>query len=228
MSSRWRSRREPKVWLDWAQPDDPPCSRGVGDDRPGSSAYELEHLAGAPIQVYPLLETALAQRQRERRGASGARERALGALRGGRGRQSARVVARGLLRRRDPDRRSGQSDGDVPLSEAHVRQHGRRPGRGRRCMCSYEAAQRGRHRRRPHGVPTRRRRRARPVVLLRARSARHLSGDPCRRPARPSMPPGSASTTSRASTSTRAFPPRCRSRWVRSSSAGRRRATLAR
>jgi acetyl-CoA C-acetyltransferase len=59
MSSRWRSRREPKVWLDWAQPDDPPCREVVGDDRPGSSPYELEHLASAPVHVYPLLETAL-------------------------------------------------------------------------------------------------------------------------------------------------------------------------
>lgn len=59
MSSRWRSRREPKVWLDWAQPDDPPCREVIGDGRPGSSPYELEHLASAPIQVYPLLETAL-------------------------------------------------------------------------------------------------------------------------------------------------------------------------
>ena len=59
MATRWRSRREPKVWLDWAQPDDPPCREVVGDDRPGSSPYELEHLASAPIQVYPLLETSL-------------------------------------------------------------------------------------------------------------------------------------------------------------------------
>ncbi len=63
--TRWRARRaEPKVWLDWTQPDDPPCPDVWGDDRQGSSHYEMAHLALAPTQVYPLLETA-------RRGAAG-------------------------------------------------------------------------------------------------------------------------------------------------------------
>src|SRR6476659_7653734 len=58
--TRWRARRaEPKVWLDWTQPDDPPCPEVWGDDRPGSSPYEMAHLAIAPTQVYPLFETAL-------------------------------------------------------------------------------------------------------------------------------------------------------------------------
>ena len=58
--TRWRARRaEPKVWLDWTQPDDPPCPDVWGDDRQGSSQYEMAHLALAPTQVYPLLETAL-------------------------------------------------------------------------------------------------------------------------------------------------------------------------
>jgi acetyl-CoA C-acetyltransferase len=58
--SRWRARRgDPKIWLDWTHADDPPCSEGWGDARPGSSAYEMSHLALAPTQIYPLFETAL-------------------------------------------------------------------------------------------------------------------------------------------------------------------------
>jgi acetyl-CoA C-acetyltransferase len=57
--SRWRARREPKVWLDWTADESPPCAEVIGDDRPGSSDYELAHLANAPTTVYPLLETAL-------------------------------------------------------------------------------------------------------------------------------------------------------------------------
>ena len=52
-------RREPKAWLDWTETDDPPCPSVLGDDRPGSSPYEMAHLALAPTQVYPLFETAL-------------------------------------------------------------------------------------------------------------------------------------------------------------------------
>jgi acetyl-CoA C-acetyltransferase len=58
--TRWRARRgEPKVWLDWTHAADPPCAEVWGDDRPGSSAYEMAHLALAPTQIYPLFETAL-------------------------------------------------------------------------------------------------------------------------------------------------------------------------
>jgi acetyl-CoA C-acetyltransferase len=58
--TRWRARRaEPKVWLDWTQPGDAPCANVWGDDRPGSSQYEMAHLALAPTQIYPLFETAL-------------------------------------------------------------------------------------------------------------------------------------------------------------------------
>jgi acetyl-CoA C-acetyltransferase len=59
MRTRWRARREPKVWLPWTETDDAPCPRVLGDDRVGSSEYELAHQADAPIHVYPLLETAL-------------------------------------------------------------------------------------------------------------------------------------------------------------------------
>jgi acetyl-CoA C-acetyltransferase len=60
VSTRWRARRaEPKAWLQWSEPDDPPATEVWGDDRPGSSPYEMAHLALAPTQVYPLLETAL-------------------------------------------------------------------------------------------------------------------------------------------------------------------------
>jgi acetyl-CoA C-acetyltransferase len=57
--TRWRARREPKAWLDWTVDDAPACPLVLGDDRPGSSEYELAHLANAPTTVYPLLETAL-------------------------------------------------------------------------------------------------------------------------------------------------------------------------
>lgn len=57
--TRWRARREPKVWLEWTDADDPPCPWVLGDDRAGSSDYEMAHMAAAPTQVYPLLETAL-------------------------------------------------------------------------------------------------------------------------------------------------------------------------
>jgi acetyl-CoA C-acetyltransferase len=58
--TRWRARRgNPKVWLDWTHADDLPCPHVWGDDRPGSSPYEMAHLALAPTQIYPLFETAL-------------------------------------------------------------------------------------------------------------------------------------------------------------------------
>ena len=57
--TRWRARREPKAWLAWPHADDPPCRHVVGDDRAGSSDYELAHGAAAPTLVYPLFETAL-------------------------------------------------------------------------------------------------------------------------------------------------------------------------
>ena len=59
MHTRWRARREPRVELTWDSGDDKPCDWVIGDDRPGSSAYEMTHLAVAPTMVYPLLETAL-------------------------------------------------------------------------------------------------------------------------------------------------------------------------
>jgi acetyl-CoA C-acetyltransferase len=57
--TRWRARRDPAVWLDWTNDDAPPCPEVLGDDRAGSSDYELAHLAAAPTQIYPLFETAL-------------------------------------------------------------------------------------------------------------------------------------------------------------------------
>jgi len=57
--TRWRARREPKTWLEWTRSQDPPCTRVIGDDRPGNSDYEMAHLAAAPTQIYPLFETAL-------------------------------------------------------------------------------------------------------------------------------------------------------------------------
>ena len=59
MHTRWRARREPRTELTWDAGDDEPCPWVVGDDRPGSSAYEMAHVAVAPTMVYPLFETAL-------------------------------------------------------------------------------------------------------------------------------------------------------------------------
>lgn len=56
--TRIRARQEPGLRLDWTVAEDPPCTDLVGDDRPGSSPYEMAHLAVAPTQVYPLFETA--------------------------------------------------------------------------------------------------------------------------------------------------------------------------
>jgi len=61
--SRWRARRDgQRTHLTWSEPDDQPCPVVWGDDRPGSSAYEMAHLAVAPTQVYPLFETAIRAR----------------------------------------------------------------------------------------------------------------------------------------------------------------------
>src|SRR3954464_1820451 len=54
MHTRGRARREPKVELQWESGDDPPCALVIGDDTPGSSDYEMAHLAVAPTMVYPL------------------------------------------------------------------------------------------------------------------------------------------------------------------------------
>ena len=60
MYSRRRARRiEPKSWLEWTTSDDAPCPDVWGDDRPGTTQYEMAHRALAPTQVYPLFETAL-------------------------------------------------------------------------------------------------------------------------------------------------------------------------
>jgi acetyl-CoA C-acetyltransferase len=59
MYTRWRARREPRVHLAWDSGDDAACPTVVGDDRPGSNDVEIAHLALAPTNVYPLLETAL-------------------------------------------------------------------------------------------------------------------------------------------------------------------------
>ena len=59
VNTRWRARREPKIWLEWTDADDPPCPRVIGDPRPGTNDYEMAHAAVAPTLVYPLLETAV-------------------------------------------------------------------------------------------------------------------------------------------------------------------------
>jgi acetyl-CoA C-acetyltransferase len=57
--TRWRARREPRVELAWPTYDVAPCSNTVGDERPGSNEFEHAHGLVAPVNVYPLFETAL-------------------------------------------------------------------------------------------------------------------------------------------------------------------------
>jgi len=51
MHTRWRARKEPRVELTWENGDDAPCEWVIGDDRPGSSQYEMAHMAVAPTMV---------------------------------------------------------------------------------------------------------------------------------------------------------------------------------
>ena len=104
-----------------------------------------------------------------------------------------------------------QPHGVLPVPEADVRQHRRRPGRGAPAVLLRSGA-RGRRARRPHGVPARGRRGARPLLLQRTVVARRLAGDRDRGRRRARARPASRSTTSPASTSTRASRRRCRSR----------------
>jgi acetyl-CoA C-acetyltransferase len=64
MYTRWRARREPRVHLEWDDGGDAACAWRIGDDRPGSSDYEIAHGAVAPTLVYPLFETALRAAER--------------------------------------------------------------------------------------------------------------------------------------------------------------------
>ncbi len=63
MYTRWRARREPRVHLAWPSGDDDPCGWVIGDERQGISDYEMAHAALAPTHVYPLFETALRHAQ---------------------------------------------------------------------------------------------------------------------------------------------------------------------
>ncbi len=68
MHTRWRARRvEPKVHLRWELSDDPPADEVWGDARPGTNAYEMAHMALAPVHVYPLFETAVRHAERRDR-----------------------------------------------------------------------------------------------------------------------------------------------------------------
>ena len=140
------------------------------------------------------------------------RERAVVALRGrGRGEPGTRGRTTAYTRRRDPHRLGRQPHGVLPVPEAHVRQHRRRPGRR-------AAALLVRGRARAAGVPDDR------MVFLHAAAeahdhyfvtercvARRLAGDRGRDGRRARGRGQSASTTSPTSISTRASRRRCRS-----------------
>ncbi len=221
MYSRRRARRqEPKAWLPWSQPDDPPCPNVWGDDRPGSTQYEMAHRALAPTQVYPLLETAL--RHAAGRGIA-EHQHAIGGLWS----RFAAVAATNPhawtpvayspdeIRVPSPDNRLVTfpytkrmcANLDVDQAAAVV-------------LTSYATATAAGIAPGPDGVPPRRCRRARP--LLRdgtgvARRSRPRSGSPR---TRRSTPPVTRSTTSPGSTSTPASRPPCSSRSPRSGSTG--------
>ena len=126
--------------------------------------------------VYPLFETALRAAARPHASTSTsehvselwARFAAVAAE------QPERVVATGVHARGDPHGLARQPHGVLPVPEAHVRQHRRRPGR-RAAAVLVRGGARGRRARRPHGVPARGGRGARPLLLHRAVVARRLA-----------------------------------------------------
>ena len=110
----------------------------MGDRRQPSRRQRLRSRArrGCATARVPAVRDRTARGGRShRRRAPAARQRALGPVRRGRGRQSERVVAAGVLARGDPHRLPRQPHGVLPVPEAHVRQHRRRPGRGE-CCCA--------------------------------------------------------------------------------------------
>ena len=58
MHSRFRARKE-GVDLDWERPDMAPTPNEIGDARPGTNDLENLHGASVPIEIYPLIETAV-------------------------------------------------------------------------------------------------------------------------------------------------------------------------
>ena len=175
MHTRWRARREPKVA--------PHLGLGrrravrMGDRR---RPARRERLRGRALRARAADGVPAVRDRAARRGgphgrrAPAPRERAVGALRRGRGDESERVVAAGLLGRGDPHGHARQPHGVLPVPEAHVRQHRRRPGRRGAPLLVRSGARRGRARR-PHGVPARGRRGARPLLLQRTVDAHRLA-----------------------------------------------------
>ena len=123
---------EPKAWLDWTDARRSAVRRASGATTgPGSSPYEMAHLALAPTQVYPLFETAL--RAAAGRGIDEHQELVVRALERASPRSrpenphawSRTPYTAEEIRTVSAD----EPDGDVPVPEADVRQHRRRPGR---------------------------------------------------------------------------------------------------
>ena len=152
--------------------------RGVGRRPPGIEPVR----DGAPRDRadpgVPVVRDRAARRRGSRhRRAPAAHRRAVVGLRRGRRGEPARVDR---ARRTPPTEiRTVVADephGDVPVLEADVRQHRRRPG-GRAAALLVRHRPRRRRARRPAGVPTLRSRRARPLLLHRAGDARRGAGD---------------------------------------------------
>ena len=172
-----------------------------------------------PVYAYPLFENAL-------RAANGwtleehadPHRRAVVTLQRGGGRQPRRLDPKGAHGRRDHHAVGGQPDGLLPVPQAVHGQHAGRPGRRLHRVLG-RGGPGGRRARGSLGVPARRGRRQRPLVHFAAGRAPSLPRHPPGR-ARPRWDwPGSASTTWRSWTSTRASRPWCR--WRRASSGWR-------
>ena len=141
--------------------------RPVGDGASTRRAHE---------RVSAVRDRAARRRRAHRRRAPARGRRPVVTVRRGIGRQPPRLVAAGLHPTRDRHSDARQPHGRLPVHEADVRQHRRRPKRGVVALFLRGCA-RGRRRRRPLGVPACGRRCARPLVGEHACLARPQRGD---------------------------------------------------
>lgn len=62
LHTRMAARREPRTHLDWTTDEDAARPEIWGDPTFGTNDYEMAHVATAPVQIYPMFETALRHR----------------------------------------------------------------------------------------------------------------------------------------------------------------------
>ena len=174
MHTRWRARREPRVELEWDSGDDAPCSIVIGDDTPGSSEYEMRTSRSRRRWCTPC------SRRRCANSGTASNNTSATSARCGRGsRQLPRATrTRGHGSRIRP-RRSARSPpttgwcaSRIPSACAPTSTSTRR---GRAALFLRSGPGRGRSRR-PHGVPPRRGRGARPLVRHGTLVTRRVAG----------------------------------------------------